>query len=311
VAKVNGPTLIEAVEYAADSREVPLDLIEEANERENTRVLQMKTYFGNGHVPNQTRHYRKVPVSREIIDQLYDRYERGRDIPDSVRSFTDVEVKSIVTIQERVEELGDEDRLSVTSGYAERSRFAGREDFKQAYDRTTDTAVLGKEDQIDSEELKKVQSGMRELLDKAERDPRLRESLKEFVTRAIAYSGETGESLDLAGDDNIIFSEKDSGEWNYVLVDALYPSAPPPEDKMEQTKAILAKLDGYNEGDLNPLGPQEQNILMNIVNYVRTINGLANYLGIDERINITPERVDIDSDKIFRAITEEPSSETD
>ena len=94
-----------------------------------------------------------------------------------------------------------------------------------------------------------------------------------------SYTQKTEEIFDLAGQDNIVFSKK--GEtWIYTLVDTLYPG----EKMIGKTKIILLKLSMGNEID-----SYERNVLLNVFNFVRTVNGLAEQMDIQKRISIVPE----------------------
>jgi len=107
----------------------------------------------------------------------------------------------------------------------------------------------------------------------------LKESLKDFVEKCICYTEETGEFLDLAGSNNVIFTKKDH-KWSYRLLDALYPIG----RLVKKAKSAFLKISVGNE-----LTKEDKNYLLNTLNYVRLINGLADLLGIHKRINIVPE----------------------
>jgi hypothetical protein len=133
------------------------------------------------------------------------------------------------------------------------------------------------------------------LVERAKEDPALAESLKEVVERAITYTRETGEILDIIGQDNILFAQID-GKWTYRIIDGLYPRNPKMIDDAQAAILKLSRGAGVDE--------VEQNILMNTFNYIRTINGLAEQLHIKDRIIIAPEGAGSESADYFHLIRE-------
>lgn len=121
--------------------------------------------------------------------------------------------------------------------------------------------------------------------------------MADFTQKSVAYSLNTAEILDLAGEGNIFFSRGEGKDWRYQLIDGLYPASYPQHKKIDEAKEIINKV-----GKGVPLEPWEQNSLMNTINYVRVINGLAHFLKIPERINIIPEGVKVSGDQILAAI---------
>ena len=117
-------------------------------------------------------------------------------------------------------------------------------------------------------------------MEKSESDPKLGDVLHELIEKIISYTERTGEILDIAGDDNIIFFQKDN-MWSYILVDAKYPGN---NDVMRGLKLNLDKL--KYEIETEEIG---ENILLNAFNYIRTINGIAEQLGIKARISVGSE----------------------
>ncbi len=244
-------------------------LAREYLKREAARYQLLKKYFGAGHVPSQKESLIEVPITQEILNALYENNPPA----------TTNKAWSIVMVQKRVAALNDPERLAIVAGYAENEEVS-----RDLYDQITEHFIFGKnsEEKIDKEKFLEIQShnDLKALLKKSEGDENLRESLKELLEKIITYTEETGEIFDLAGQDNIVLFQKD-GKWTYSLVDTRYPG----ESKMvEKAKIALLKLSVGSEIDKH-----EKNILLNIFNFVRTTNGLAEQMGARKRINIVPE----------------------
>ena|SRR3989344_1895896 len=240
---------------------------------------RLAEYFGKKHVLSQRRVVVEIPLTEAIVKEIY------HNRPPSVAIE---KVRAIITVQRRVHEVADPEHLAVISGYAEYGDVP-----QKAYDKATWHLVFGKnpEQKLSQQELLKVQSmeDFKKLIKESEGDEGLREVLIDFVTRSIAYLKETGEILDLAGQDNVIFYRegtkgkdgKEKGKWTYRLIDALYTS---PFKMIVETKKVLSTL--FSEKNIGASG---KNVLLNSFNCIRTINGLAEQLGIKERIFIDPK----------------------
>ena len=274
------------VEHGQPLDSLPAEIEPRAREylkEEAGRYQQLKKYFGSDHVPSQKEFLVKVPITESILREIYD----------GEPPATTNEVWSIVMVQKRVAGLTDPNRLAVVAGYAEQGDVV-----PEIYNQATDHLIFGEnpDQKIEVENLLQVQShdDLKNLFEKAKDDENLKTDLKNLVERMVIYTQETGEIFDLAGQDNIILFQED-GKWTFALVDTRYPG----ESKMvEKARAALSKLSEGNE-----LDEHEKNILLNTFNFVRTVNGLAEQVGVENRINIVPEGMvqgDIDFLSILR-----------
>jgi hypothetical protein len=240
---------------------------EEYIKKEAARFEQLRSYFGKEHVLAQKKALVKVPVTPAILDELFDH---------NVPVATD-EAWAVIAIQKKSQALEDPNRVSVIAGYAEKFE-VDPEVYKR---QTRDLVIKPNESDFNEKEFLSVQQrhGTIEMFDKIKSDEGARTVLRDFLEKAITYTSETGEILDLAGRDNVALYQKE-GQWSYELLDALYPSD---GDMVPQFQQVIAKLAAGQE-----VKDSERNILLNFVNYARTINGLAKYIGIEQRIDIVP-----------------------
>lgn len=126
-------------------------------------------------------------------------------------------------------------------------------------------------------------------------DGKLRECVADFVSKAMAYTLETGQTLDLVGEGNIIFIQND-GEWEYKLPDALYPGFG--NKIFLESQKLLQKM---KQGET--ISDDDRGDLMNGLAYVRQINALAQLSGVKDRLVLADELSASDHDRIFNAIT--------
>jgi hypothetical protein len=240
------------------------------------RFSVMKAYFGPENVANQKKFLVRVPINNEILNQLYE------DNPPVQIN----ETWSVVTFQRLVEEFGIRDRLSLVSGYSEMQEVSN-----ELYKEITDRLIFGVEsdEPLNEDKFLDVQKSpaLRELLEKSKTDEELRNLLVDLISKCIRYTNETGDILDLAGTDNIVIS-KLKGKWNFKIVDGMYPGS----DMISKVREALRKLSLKEE-----LGQIHINFILNVFNYTRTINGMAEILGLKSRINILPKDLTVEDFK--------------
>jgi len=260
----------------ADSLEEEVkSAVQDFLKREGVYHQQLKQYFGAEHVPGQKEALIKIPVTQDILKVVC----REGVIPEINEAW------SVITIQKRVEAMNDPHRFSLVTGYAEKEGVRA-----DVYKKITDRLVFeqGTEEKLDKEEFLSVQSpdSLRALLSASETDENVHKLLRELIEKIIIYTEDTGEILDLAGQDNVIVYQKED-KISYSLVDARYPGD---NRVMDKTVAILIKLSLGTEID-----EHEKNLLLNGLNFVRTVNGLAELLGIDKKIHVVPQSVKVSS----------------
>ncbi len=216
----------------------------------------LRNYFGNEHTLAERRYLMKVPVTGEILTDIFKGDWKGRIPPAS--SLEMKKAWSSVIVQQRAEAISDTTHLSLNfEGFLEDGK----------YDETA----------------------IQNILALSEIDPALRDSLKEFVSKAVSYANDTGNILAMAGKDNVIFYKEANNsdnvneeKWNYLLVDAL-PIHNEPVFKMSQE--IARKI-----MDDQKITEHEKTLLKKGLNFTRTINGLAEKLGMMERSSLQVEK---------------------
>lgn len=297
VAKIDVDLLRKALEYRAQNREagVPADFITESDRAKLDEQLRakracyekMREIFGREHVLPERIFFMKVPITDAIRDAIF-----HGPTPDAVKTDAASEVWAVVKIQRRAPELNNPERFGIVGGYLEQ-----RDPHPEVYRRVTAATIEHEEGaHFTTDEFRELMgSPIEELLEKAETDAAIRTALIDFVRRAIQYTNETGELLDLAGFDNVPFWREPDGTWNYRLVDALYPGYGNSAKLELAPGALIRAAAGEQLDNDTRVG------LLNAVNYVRLVNGLAAYLGEGERIDLVPPeaRGKIDYLKVF------------
>jgi len=291
LAQIEGPD--SDMDENADNQIVRL---QKSLAKENASYNELRTYFGNEHVPTTRRYVLNVPVSKDTLSAIYK--AKRRSVPD-VEVKTN-ELPTIVAIQENVPQITGDKSLDVRGGFAELRKPAdmlpNTESYKKAYETATQDLVCNPESgaAFDLDQFLIIHPDLRPLIAQADTNPLLKEPLEDFVKKGMKYSKETGNGLDLAGKKNILFFEKPDQSWNYKLVDALSPHS---EKVLQRAEGLMEKV------AKEPLVDGEPFALTGAVNYVRIMNGLAKYLDIDEHLEM-PHGQDITSDKLWNTLYE-------
>lgn len=244
--------------------------VEEKMRNDRERYLRLRGVFGRAHVPGMKQGIVLVPVTEKLLIKTH----RGMP-PGDVKGIT--QSWAIVKVQKRAPEIDKPGTLSVTAGYAEHRSITDQAKYAEA----TAAYVDGANDGHASAEARKAVShfDLNMVMQKAVAEPAAAEALKDFTAKTITYAMVTGEILDFAGGDNVTFY-RDGDKWNYRLVDALF-GHPKMLPIAKEVASRAAKGKALNEFDISTL--------LNVVNFSRTVNGLADQLGIKERVAWMPE----------------------
>lgn len=252
-------------EISEKKKEEILERIKADKERQRT----LKNFFGKEHILPSRASLKKVPVSKEMLEEML-----KRKLPREVPSLW-----TIVTVQKRSRglspEVPDEQKFSLTASYPEAS-----EHRPEAYDEVTKAFVLNPDSSngsgVSPEMFALIEKNeqLQVLISMASENKNLKATLQDFITKAIAYSDATGEIIDVAGKNNVTLFQE-NGKWNYEFIDHLHPD----KNILTHTREILAKKD-------EELTDYEKSIVVNAVHYIRFINGLATFLDVPQRIQL-------------------------
>ncbi|MDO8584545.1 MAG: hypothetical protein Q7R85_00285 [bacterium] len=232
----------------------------------------VRAYFGAEHAPNQKKFLLKIPITKNILKAI------GEESSGEL-----AEVWGVVMIQKRAELEGPDHFSLATNGYPEQRDIPGG-----VYQAATMCLLYGDEysglsgKEALLELLGEGGGDLKNLIAAAEQDAKLRVMLKDLVEKLIVYFEKTGAIFDVVGKDNIAIM-KEGGVWTYKFVDAIYPEG---VDVSADARNAIVKLARKEE-----ITDVERNEVLNTINFVRTMNGLAEFLGSEKRINIIPDEV--------------------
>lgn len=242
---------------------------------EKEKLTRMEKYFGKEHMVRERLNVMKLPFSESLLRDIL------QEKAFAVENET-IEFPVLTRIQEKLE-IDPSRVLDICAGYAEKN-IPEDEESKRSYREGSERWVLNGSSGgfFDVRLFEKSQRSpsLNRLIPHALSRPELRAALEDFLKKAIAYGMETGEILDLAGSNNVIVAEE-NGTVKYTIVDGVYPG----NDRRALKRGYEALLKGGVQKE--DLDPDEMAILSDTLNYVRSINGMAEALGLEERIRFS------------------------
>ncbi len=287
VAKVEMATLLEEVaaiiEVGNIGKKANQVVLEQKKHQKELEHQDLVDFFGKNHVLVETFHILKIPVNQRIINSMATLLGWSETQRSFVAGYDKNSISSLLAFQEKFDVLKQPDKLSVTAGLAE-LRPVVTPLYEEIYNDLTVAALYDLEsvNPIPVDKIIKIHPFLEKIMEKLAEDEQLKEMVKEFISKAINYSKKTGKLLDLIGIDNVVFFKEETGQWSFKLLDAIGSVT------LIEIKDLLNKI-AINQ-DIE-IGKTEVAHLLNAINSVRVINLLANFLGLDEKLEIATEEI--------------------
>jgi hypothetical protein len=265
-------------------------------ERRNLR--EMRSFFGS-RVPREFLRYTTVPVPGRILKLLaqeesakHESVVDGQNViyaPMPIDCNRIYPMDLVVRFQKDISELYDrvargDDAISFRGHYIEdpSHRLPDADDYQLASDLWVDNKYPGREFGPDERMLFEKIHGLAEqdtlssLLLHCD-DPDLLSEVRDLVSLAIRFSNSTKRTLDTIGDGNVFFVKID-GQWTCVMGDAQVPRLEPMLATFSDSLNKIARdeLPNANAGWHLMVG----------LPYVQSVNAVAHFLGLTERIRI-------------------------
>lgn len=260
----------------------------------NLQITQLREFFGREHTLSEKRYLMKIPVSNEVLREIFKDDWKKRQPP--INSQTLIEAWASVAVQKKSEEILDPDHNGLSCGGFLEDREYKSSDYKELNNKFCVNPTHDQEDRNvffnlqDNPEIHAIS----DLLTLAVNDQGLRELMQELNKKMINYAENTGNILALAGKDNIIFYRKND-LWNYLLVDALTIHDEP---VLHFAREAIHKYLNNEQ-----LTDHEKILIIKALNFTRIVNGLALCLDIEERLNIISDEdlgKDLDFAKLLK-----------
>lgn len=297
VAKISLPavrdSLLAAKEMGVDpSSEDPAYLEQLRKNLAYRRELQrtLREHFGREHVAPSKFVLADIPLPEGINERL------SKMTLDTHVRVEKTSIKSIVTIQPRLEELSRPDRLSlnvhnVIAGHAKELFHDPL--YASQFDAATDPLMDAETSQacaLDEEDFLETidDASLDRLLGAASKDPELSDLLQDFTERCVRFANDTGEVLDFGKDNILFYKDSVASKWTYLIIDGLYGL---------QHHVFDVAHNVLRRNKDNQITSLESNALIQSIDFVRAVNGIAkltgsrNFLSFIPAVNGEPQNV--------------------
>ncbi len=235
------------------------------------RRMALREAFGAEHVLTQKVFLAKVPFVMEMKFALNQLAEQNGGIAPK-------QVWAIVNLQKKSELIGQSGVESVAAGYAERQDDVD----DKFYTEVTEKLLNG--EGVPEHLFRLIQgTRMTGLLDAMKSDADIQKTVKEFAEGAIRFTQHPPHAcIDLAGEGNVVIGKK-RGKVDFEIVDPFAGKL-----TLEQVQNAWRRFAAHQ-----PFQGWDRNVLLNGINYLRAINGLAALSGSAARLPLLPEGVQL------------------
>ena len=246
------------------------------------RIKRLKSYFDIDSVPLEKVFVKELPLEEGLVLAIMK--DRNLEIPEKL--IVPESLPALCTIQHKINL--PKNRVDIYSSYAELNRTILLDYYIDGHRLLLGSHAMGPVD-IESREkiIRYIYPSLKKIITLVHADPNFAAALGDYTRRAMQYSVDTNEIIDMAGGGNVVFIKNQNQSWSPFLMDALSP----PALNFDLINATALKIKHNIEVDIHT----KANVL-NVINYIRFCNALAIISGIPERLNvdgingITPKR---------------------
>jgi hypothetical protein len=249
------------------------DIESKANEHRE-RIKRLQSYFSSGQVPIELVCVKEIPLHEKIVKAVL----RDRNIEIPKKLVVPSSMSVLCTLQHRIDMPKKEDRIDIYSSYAELNRTIKLDYYIEGHRLLASANPIGPVDHSAREKIiTYIYPSLKKVIKASNEDPNFRHSLAGYIKRAMQYSADTNEIIDMAGGGNVMFRKNELDFWEPFLMDALSP--PELNFDLIRTSALLIKHG--QEVDVRT----KANTL-NVLNYIRFANALAMIARVSTRLEV-------------------------
>ena len=246
------------------------------------RLRELQSYFPSGSVPLEIVAVKNIPLRTDVVLALM--HDRNLQVPKKL--IVPPSLPLLCTIQRRI--ILPKDKIDIYSSYSELNRTISLDYYAAGHRLLAGAEAIGPADrEARNKIIRYIYPSLGSLMKKLVDDPNFMRALADYIRRAMRYTLDTGEIIDMAGGGNVMFFKNDDGYWQPFLMDVLSP----PELNVELIHQTALLIKHGQDVDIHT----KANTL-NVLNYIRFANALAILSNITDRLevrgmsDITPEQ---------------------
>ncbi|MBD3281335.1 hypothetical protein GF391_01165 [Candidatus Uhrbacteria bacterium] len=244
------------------------------------RIKGLQSYFLPGQVPIEMVFVKELPLSQKLVQAVL----RDRNIEIPKKLAVPEKLPVLCTLQRKIELPKKENRIDVYSSYAELNRTISLDNYTEGHRLLASAKTIGPQTREAREKIiGNIYPSLKKICKLIQKDDNLRLAVQDYVKRAMKYSADTNEIIDMAGGGNVMFLRRETQIWQAFLMDALSPA----ELNFDLIRKSSLLIKHNQDIDIRT----KANTL-NVINYIRFANALAMISGISTRLEV-PGMVDI------------------
>jgi len=249
------------------------DINRKADDHRN-RIKRLQSYFLPGQVPIEIVCVKEIPLTTKVVIAILK--DRNIEIPKKLQVPNKMPV--LCTLQHKIPRPKKEDRIDIYSSYSELNRTIKLEYYAEGHRLLASAKSIGPVHKDSREKIiSYIYPSLKKVIKIANEDENFRHALSSYTKRAMKYSADTNEIIDMAGGGNVMFLKNAANFWEPFLMDALSP----PELNFDLIRKASLMIKHEQAIDIRT----KANTL-NVLNYIRFANALAMISGIPTRLEV-------------------------
>ncbi len=254
--------------------------IEQKAELHRSRIKRLQSYFPPGQVPLELVVVKELPINQKVVKAVL--LDRNIEIP--AKLSVPEKLPVLCTLQHKIALPKKENRVDIYSSYAELNRTISFDNYTEGHRLLASSRTIGPTTRQARENIiGNIYPSLKKVIKLIYKDDNLRLAVQDYIKRAMKYSADTNEIIDMAGGGNVMFLKHETQVWQVFLMDALSPA--------ELNFDLIRKTSLMIKHDQDIDIRTKANTL-NVINYIRFANALAMLSGISTRLEV-PGMADI------------------
>lgn len=248
--------------------------IEHKASEHRERIKRLQSYFLAGQVPTELVCVKEIPLHEKVVKAIL----RDRNIEIPKKLVVPPSMPVLCTLQHRIELPKKEDRVDIYSSYAELNRTIKPDYYTEGHRLLASANPIGPIDHSAREKIiTYIYPSLKKVIKLSNEDQGFRHALAGYIKRAMQYSADTNEIIDMAGGGNVMFRKNELDCWEPFLMDALSP--PELNFDLIRTSALLIKHG-------QDVDVRTKANTLNVLNYIRFANALAIIARVSTRLEV-------------------------
>ncbi len=240
----------------------------------SARIKRLQSYFLPGQVPTEIVCVKEIPISAKVVKAVL--RDRNIEIPKNLKIPKFLSV--LCTLQHKITLPEKDKRIDLYSSYAELNRTISLENYAEGHRLLATARSIGPVNpEARAKIIQNIYPSLKQIIELSKKDESFQAALIDYIKRAMRYSVDTNEIIDMAGGGNVMFFKNELNAWSAFLMDALSP--PELNFDLIRKASLMIKHD-------QPIDVRTKANTLNVINYIRFANALSMISGLSMRLEV-------------------------